>query len=84
MEGRDVPRAAWMQRSSSHLGSAAQSHLYPWSITLDKSSMSLKDSECASTSTVLTNTNCCRSLVSYEVSVPSKFDVTILSSTFKL
>lgn len=69
MEGRNFPRAVRMQRSSSHLGSAAaQNYHYPWSVKLDKSSMSLKESECGSTSTVLTNTSYCRSL-SYEVSM---------------
>lgn len=67
VEGRNVPRPVRMQRSSSHLGSAAHSYQYPWSIKLDKSSMSLQESECGSSSTVLTNTNYCRSLVSYEV-----------------
>ncbi|OVA03478.1 IQ motif [Macleaya cordata] len=67
-EGRNIPRAVRMQRSSSHVGSAVQGYHYPWSIKLDRSTMSLKDSECGSTSTVLTNTNYCRSLVAYEVS----------------
>ncbi|XP_051125613.1 protein IQ-DOMAIN 19-like [Andrographis paniculata] len=40
---------------------------YPWSVKLDRSAMSLKDSECGSTSTVLTNANYCRSLVGFEV-----------------
>lgn len=68
MEGRNVPRAIRMQRSSSHVGSAVQNYQYPWSIKLDKSTVSLKESECGSTSTVLTNANYCRSLVSYDVS----------------
>ncbi|XP_027116863.1 protein IQ-DOMAIN 19-like isoform X1 [Coffea arabica] len=68
IEGRNVPRAVRMQRSSSHVGSAAQNYQYPWSIKLDKSSISLKESECGSTSTMLTNTNYCRSLVGFEVS----------------
>ncbi|XP_030537340.1 protein IQ-DOMAIN 19 [Rhodamnia argentea] len=67
MEGRNVPRAMRMQRSSSHAGSAVQNYQYPWSIKLDKSTVSLKESECGSTSTVLTNANYCRSLVSYDV-----------------
>lgn len=67
MEGRNVPRAMRMQRSSSHVGSAVQNYQYPWSIKLDKSTVSLKQSECGSTSTVLTNANYCRSLVSYDV-----------------
>lgn len=66
MEGRNVPRAVRMQRSSSHVGSTAQNYQYPWSIKLDKSTVSLKDSECGSTSTVLTNTNYCRSLAAYD------------------
>ncbi|KAL3505977.1 hypothetical protein ACH5RR_031359 [Cinchona calisaya] len=67
IEGRNVPRAVRMQRSSSHVGSAAQNYQYPWSIKLDRSSISLKDSECGSNSTVLTNTNYCRSLVGFYV-----------------
>jgi hypothetical protein len=69
MEGRNVPRAVRMQRSSSHVGSTAQNYQYPWSIKLDRSTVSLKESECGSTSTVLTNANYCRSLVSYDVSI---------------
>ncbi|KAK4405750.1 hypothetical protein Sango_0581500 [Sesamum angolense] len=67
LEGRNVPRAVRMQRSSSHVGSTAQNYQYPWSVKLDRSAVSLKDSECGSTSTVLTNTNYCRSLVGFEV-----------------
>ncbi|GMN46762.1 hypothetical protein TIFTF001_015942 [Ficus carica] len=66
IEGRNVPRAVRMQRSSSHVGATAKSYQYPWSIKLDRSTVSLKDSECGSTSTVLTNTNYCRSLVGYD------------------
>ncbi|XP_052208668.1 protein IQ-DOMAIN 19 [Diospyros lotus] len=67
LEGRNVPRAVRMQRSSSHVGSTAQNYQYPWSIKLDRSSVSLKDSESGSTSTVLTNTNYCRSLAGFDV-----------------
>ncbi|KAL3626318.1 IQ-domain [Castilleja foliolosa] len=67
LEGRNVPRAVRMQRSSSHVGSAAQNYQYPWSVKLDRSAVSLKDSECGSTSTVLTNANYCRSLVGFDV-----------------
>ncbi|MQL85904.1 hypothetical protein Taro_018421 [Colocasia esculenta] len=69
IEGRSgIPRAVRMQRSSSHVGSAINGYQYPWPLKLDRSSMSLKDSECGSTSTAITaNTNYCRSLVSYEV-----------------
>ncbi|KAK7391073.1 hypothetical protein VNO78_19411 [Psophocarpus tetragonolobus] len=65
VEGRNVPRPLRMQRSSSHVGATAHNYQYPWSITLDRSAVSLKDSECGSTSTMLTNTNYCRSLVAY-------------------
>lgn len=59
IEGRNVPRAVRMQRSSSH---------YPWSVKLDRSAVSLKDSECGSSTTLLSNnTNYCRSLVGFEV-----------------
>ncbi|KAJ6890591.1 hypothetical protein NC651_024176 [Populus alba x Populus x berolinensis] len=67
IEGRNVPRAVRMQRSSSHVGATAQNYQYPWSVKLDRSSVSLKDSECESNSTMLTNTNYCRSLVGFEV-----------------
>ncbi|KEH43814.1 IQ calmodulin-binding motif protein [Medicago truncatula] len=66
VEGRNVPRPVRMQRSSSQVGAAAQNYQYPWSIKLDRSAVSLKDSECGSTSTMLTNTNYCRSLVAYD------------------
>ena len=69
MEGRNIPRAMRMQRSSSHIGSTNQGYQHPWSIKLDRSTVSLKDSECGSTSTVLTNTNYCRSLYAYDVSI---------------
>lgn len=68
IEGRNVPRAVRMQRSSSHVGSTAQNYQYPWSIKLDRSAVSLMDSECGSNSTMLTNTNYCRSLVTFDVS----------------
>ncbi|KAH6769942.1 hypothetical protein C2S52_014745 [Perilla frutescens var. hirtella] len=67
IEGRNVPRAVRMQRSSSHIASAPQNYHYPWSVKLDRSAVSLKESECGSTSTVLTNTNYCRSLVGFDV-----------------
>ncbi|CAH8313111.1 unnamed protein product [Eruca vesicaria subsp. sativa] len=61
-----VPRAVRMQRSSSQLGKESQSHQhhhhhhqhYPWmAIKLDRSHISLMESECGSSSTVMTNTN---------------------------
>nr|XP_043630946.1 protein IQ-DOMAIN 19-like [Erigeron canadensis] len=55
IEGRNMPRAIRMQRSSSHVGSGGQPNHYPWSIKLDKSMVSLIESECGSTSTILTN-----------------------------
>ncbi|KAG7018735.1 Protein IQ-DOMAIN 14 [Cucurbita argyrosperma subsp. argyrosperma] len=68
LEGRNIPRAVRMQRSSSHLGSAAKNYGYPpWAVKLDRSTVSLKDSECGSTCSVLTNLNYCRSVASQEV-----------------
>ncbi|KAL8171144.1 hypothetical protein V2J09_022948 [Rumex salicifolius] len=64
VEGRNIPRAVRMQRSSSHVGAAAQNYQLPWSIKLDKSTVSLRDSECGSTCSVLTNANYCRTVVS--------------------
>ncbi|CAA2993605.1 IQ-DOMAIN 14 [Olea europaea subsp. europaea] len=66
-EGRNIPRAVRMQRSTSHVGSTAQNYHHRWSVKLDRSAVSLKDSECGSSSTVLTNTNYCRSIVGIEV-----------------
>lgn len=69
IEGRNVPRAVRMQRSSSHVGSTAQNYQYPWSFKLDRSNISIKDSECGSNCSVLTTqTNYCRSLVGFDVS----------------
>nr|TKS03714.1 protein IQ-DOMAIN 14-like [Populus alba] len=58
-----------MQRSSFSRWSTAQNYQYPWSVKLDRSSVSFKDSECESNSTMLTNTNYCRSLAGFEVSM---------------
>ncbi|RZS23873.1 hypothetical protein BHM03_00056907 [Ensete ventricosum] len=44
VDGRNIPRSVKMQRSSSHVGMTTNGY-HPWSIKLDKSSMSLKDSE---------------------------------------
>ncbi|OEL38236.1 hypothetical protein BAE44_0000744 [Dichanthelium oligosanthes] len=69
------PRGAKMQRSSSLAGAAPRGgggHSSPWSagLRLDASSASLKDSECGSTSSVLTAATVysrARSLVGFEV-----------------
>lgn len=67
VEGKSVPRGARMQPSTPHVSSAAADrYRYPWSINLDRSSVSLQESECGSTSTVLTNTNYATSLMAYE------------------
>ncbi|XP_028751700.1 protein IQ-DOMAIN 14-like isoform X2 [Neltuma alba] len=55
-----------MRRSSSHVNSSAQHYQFPSTIKLDRSAISLIESECGSSSTVLTNTQYCRSLVSYD------------------
>jgi len=69
VEGRGIPKGARMQRSSSHVGSTGQNLQYPWSIKLDKSTVSLVDSECGSNCSVFTSgNNYCRSVVSYDVS----------------
>ncbi|KAK1437410.1 hypothetical protein QVD17_03201 [Tagetes erecta] len=65
IEGRNVPRAMRMQRSSSHVDSGPQTNHYPWSIKLDRSTVSLIESECESTSTVLTNGYYSKSVVGY-------------------
>ncbi|GMH08462.1 hypothetical protein Nepgr_010302 [Nepenthes gracilis] len=67
VEGRNVPRAVRMQRSSSHVGSTGQNYQNPWSLKLDRSTVSLRESECGSTCSVATNSNYCRSLVSYDL-----------------
>lgn len=60
IEGRNVPRAVRMERSSSLVCSTLQNyHQYPWS-ELDESVVSIKDSECGSNSTFLTNSYYCR------------------------
>ena len=69
IEGRNIPKGAKMQRSSSHVGSTAQNYQYPWSVKLDKSTVSLRDSECGSTCSMATNAYYCRSVVSYDVSI---------------
>jgi len=70
IEGRNIPRGVKMQRSSSHVGLTANGYQFPWHLKLDRSNVSLKDSECGSTSTVLTNADYCRSLAAYEVRIP--------------
>ncbi|CAN0857134.1 Protein IQ-DOMAIN 19 [Linum grandiflorum] len=70
VEGRNIPRAVRMQRSSSNVGAPAsvgQKYQFPWAIKLDRSSVSLQESECGSSSTVLTNSNYCRSLVGFDI-----------------
>lgn len=69
IEGRNIPKGAKMQRSSSHVGSTAQNYQYPWSVKLDKSTVSLRESECGSTCSMATNAYYCRSVVSYDVSI---------------
>ncbi|XP_022974411.1 protein IQ-DOMAIN 1-like [Cucurbita maxima] len=67
VEGRNIPRAVKMQRSSSHLGAATHGTSYPpWPIKLDRSTVSLKDSECGSTCSIITNSNYCRSMAAQE------------------
>ncbi|KAJ0505279.1 hypothetical protein HanPSC8_Chr12g0521271 [Helianthus annuus] len=66
IEGRNVPRAVRMRRSSSNTAVGAQNYHYPWSVKLDKSTVSLGGSECGSTSTVLTNVNYCQSHVGFD------------------
>ncbi|KAI3754445.1 hypothetical protein L1987_54229 [Smallanthus sonchifolius] len=65
IEGRNVRRAVRMQRSSSHVGSDPQTSHFSWSIKLDRSTVSLIESECESTSTVLTNGYGSKSVVGY-------------------
>ncbi|KAF5202690.1 Iq-domain [Thalictrum thalictroides] len=69
VDWKNITRTARMQRSSSQVGSGGQEHQFPCSIKLDRSSISLKESECGSTSTLLADTNYCRSLAAYEVSI---------------
>ncbi|KAJ3674741.1 hypothetical protein LUZ60_005357 [Juncus effusus] len=74
LEGRNIPKlGVRMQRSASQVGPAVNSggaqyqFHYPWSVKLDKSSASLKDSECGSTSTVLTTTSYYSTILAQEV-----------------
>ncbi|KAL5232335.1 hypothetical protein ABZP36_031111 [Zizania latifolia] len=75
---RHIPRSAKMQRSSSHVGVPAAAHgyhhqygQYPWPLKPVRSSTSLKDSECGSTTssilTAATTVGFCHSLVGFEV-----------------
>jgi Protein of unknown function (DUF4005) len=77
IEGRNIPRVVKMQRSSSSAGVAVNGYQYPWSLKLDKSSASFKDSECGSTSSILTNPNYCRSLADFEVRIAQYYLVSI-------
>ncbi|KAK4792288.1 hypothetical protein SAY86_022723 [Trapa natans] len=82
--GTDVLRtASRMQRSTSLLGSTAtRNRQYPSSIRLDRSSVSLGDSECGSTSSVLMDTNYFESPVWYEdIKAPSVFSVKNVGKT---
>ncbi|KAM0944074.1 putative IQ motif, EF-hand binding protein [Dioscorea sansibarensis] len=54
VEGRHIPRSVKMQRSVSHICSTAKGYQYRTYIQLDQSNMSLANSECGSTSTILT------------------------------
>ncbi|XP_078149643.1 protein IQ-DOMAIN 19-like isoform X2 [Carex rostrata] len=71
LEGRNIPRGIKMQRSASQAGPTVSGfqyqYQYPWSVKLDKSSISLKDSECGSTSTVMTNASYYSTLLAQEV-----------------
>lgn len=58
LEGRShVPKATGMQRSSSQVGPKAQNNRNSYSVKLDRSNVSIKESECGSTSTIMSNTN---------------------------
>ncbi|KAM7278512.1 hypothetical protein ACFE04_005646 [Oxalis oulophora] len=70
IEGRNIPRGMRMRRSSSQVGATVQNYQFQWALKLDRSSVSLKDSECGSTtSTVLTNTTYCKSAATEKSSV---------------
>lgn len=71
-DSKSTPRGVRMQRSTSQVGPAHSGHQYPWSIKLDKSTTSLKDSECGSSSTV-TNTDYSRPLVTHGVVRGSRY-----------
>lgn len=64
LEGRNhVPKAVRMQRSSSQVGSKAQNYPNSYSVKLDRSNVSIKESECGSTSTIMSNATYSRSLM---------------------
>ncbi|KZV20780.1 protein IQ-DOMAIN 14 [Dorcoceras hygrometricum] len=65
LEGRShIPKAIRnIQRSSSQVGPKAQNYPNSYSMKLDRSNVSLKESECGSTSTIMTNTTYSRSLM---------------------
>ncbi|KAL8265433.1 hypothetical protein R6Q59_023563 [Mikania micrantha] len=62
---RRPSRSARMQRSSSHVGPSAQTGHISWSTKLDRSTVSLVESECESTSSVLTNGYYTKSAIGY-------------------
>lgn len=55
MEGKNMPRAVRMERSSSVVCSTPQNY-HPWP-EFDESAISMQDSECGSNSTLLTNSH---------------------------
>ncbi|KAK9086966.1 hypothetical protein Syun_029360 [Stephania yunnanensis] len=66
-DARNAPRNVQMQRSTSHVGSIANGYKFPWSIKLDRSTASLKESEYGSTSALFADANCSRPLHAYEL-----------------
>lgn len=91
LEGRNIPRGIKMQRSASQAGPTVSGfqyqYQYPWSVKLDKSSISLKDSECGSTSTVMTNASYYSTLLAQEVRYRGIFGIFqkyLLHTKFKL
>lgn len=69
MDGMIVPLNGHMQHSPSLARrTSASRNQEPWLIKLYKSTMSYKDNECDSTSSMTSNSAYCRSLIAYEVS----------------
>ncbi|XP_073302239.1 protein IQ-DOMAIN 19-like [Primulina huaijiensis] len=64
-----VPKAVRMQRSSSQVVSKAQNYPNSYSVKLDKSNVSIKESECGSTCTIMSNATYSKCLMGiYDIS----------------
>ncbi|KAF3783343.1 IQ-DOMAIN 31 protein [Nymphaea thermarum] len=68
MDNKSVPCGIRMLRSSSHVASSCKSYQHAGTIKLDRSSISLRDSECDSTCSMLASNNYRRSFIRIDAS----------------